>query len=50
MERYIIIGFGVLLSLVLVKWISLRKKGKEYDSWYNDLLTSDKYKVKGQYD
>ena len=42
----IIIGIYILYKLFFVKDIM----GQEYDNLYNKVLTSDEYKVKGQYD
>ncbi|MBI2108229.1 hypothetical protein HYX09_00045 [Candidatus Woesearchaeota archaeon] len=43
---YAAIGLYVLYKLLLRK----DKFEEDYDKLYNDILTSDKYKVKGQYD
>ena len=43
---YAAIGLYVLYKLLLRK----DKFEEDYEKLYNDILTSDKYKVKGQYD
>jgi len=50
MNNYLLIGTGILLAILigLSRYI-LKKQNSEYDKMYNELLTSDKHKVKGQY-
>ncbi len=43
---YIAVGLYILLKFFLKK----SKFEEDYDKLYNEILTSDKYKVKGQYD
>ena len=50
MEKYIFIGFGLLVSYVLLRRFLVNKKTKEYDALYNHIITSEKYKAKGQFD
>ncbi len=50
MNKYIFIGLGIFFSLLYIKLRFFSKKKDEYDLLYEELLHSDKYKVKGQYD
>ena len=43
---YIGVGTYILYKLLFRK----TKFEEDYEKMYNDILTSDKYKVKGQYD
>ncbi len=43
---YVIIGFYILYRLFFRK----NPYQKEYEKLYNEILTSNKHKVKGQYD
>jgi len=43
---YIGVGIYILYKLLFKK----TKFEEDYEKMYNDILTSDKYKVKGQYD
>jgi len=43
---YIGVGIYILYKLLFKK----TKFEEDYEKLYNDILTSDKYKVKGQYD
>ena len=43
---YIGVGIYILYKLLFRK----TKFEEDYEKMYNDILTSDKYKVKGQYD
>ena len=43
---YVVIGFYILYRLFFRK----NPYQKEYEKLYNEILTSNKYKVKGQYD
>lgn len=49
-----LIGFGIVLSLYLIYRavfpLVSQKKEKDYDSVYDKILTSEEYKVKGQYE
>lgn len=45
--------FAFIIALVLYWIISSKGKKKsesEFDKYYEDIINSDKYKVKGQYD
>lgn len=49
MEKEIIIGaFGLIIGYLIFKLIT--RKQKNSTNLYSDILTSDKYKVKGQWD
>ena len=49
MEKEIIIGaFGLIIGYFIFKFIT--RKQKAPTDVYSDILTSDKYKVKGQWD
>jgi len=50
MNKYIIIGLAAFLALLYVRLRLFRKKPDEYDQMYDEILNSDKYKVKGQFD
>ncbi len=50
MNKYIFIGLGAVAFLWYLKIRFFNKKTDEYDKLYNEILTSEKYKVKGQYD
>ena len=50
MEKYLFIGLSAILGLIILKRFLLRRADKDYDKLYGEILTSDKYKVKGQYD
>ena len=50
MEKYLFIGLGAILGLIILRRFLLRKSDREYYKLYGEILTSDKYKVKGQYD
>lgn len=42
---------GIAVALILYFWIkSSPKKDKEFEKEYREILYSDKYKAKGQYD
>ena len=43
---YVVIGLYILYKLFFKK----NPHQNEYEKLYNDILTSDKYKVKGQYE
>lgn len=43
---YVLVGIYILYRLLFKK----NPYQKEYEKLYKDVLTSDKYKVKGQYD
>ena len=49
-EKYVFIASGLVLALLIFKRLFFNKSNKEYDKMYQELLTSKKYKVKGQYD
>ena len=48
----LLIGLGVVVGLYLLYklFFSRSKFDQEYERVYNKILTSDEYKVKGQYD
>ncbi len=49
MEKEIIMGaFGLIVGYFIFKFIT--RKQKNSTKVYSDILTSDKYKVKGQWD
>ena len=50
MNKYLLIGFGVFFSLLYLKFRFFSKRYDDYDRLYNEILESDKYKVKGQFD
>lgn len=51
-SKTILVGIYVVIALYILYKIIFRKNPyeKEYQKVYNEILTSDKYKVKGQYD
>lgn len=51
MNNYILIGAGILIGILIgiSRYVS-KKQNSEYGKMYNEILTSDKYKVKGQHD
>ena len=51
-NRAILISVYVLVGLYILFRLFFRKNPfqEDYEKLYNDILTSDKYKVKGQYD
>jgi len=51
-NRTILIGIYVLAALYILYKLLFRKNPyqAEYEKMYNEILTSNKYKVKGQYD
>ncbi len=51
-NRTILISVYALVALYILYKLLFRKDPyqKEYERLYNKILTSDKYKVKGQYD
>ena len=50
MNKYIVIGLGTFLFLWYLKFRFFTKRNDDYDKLYDEILNSDKYKVKGQYD
>lgn len=50
--RAILIAGYVLLSAYILYWLFFRKNPyqAEYERLYNEVLTSKKYRVKGQFD
>ncbi len=52
LSKTILISIYVAIGLYLIYKLFFRKNPYkyEYDKLYNEILTSDKYKVKGQYD
>ena len=51
-NRAILIGIYVAVGLFMLYRLFFRKNPyqEEYEKLYNEILTSDKHKVKGQYD
>jgi len=51
-NKTILISIYVLIGLYLLYKVFFRKDPykKEYERMYNEILNSNKYKVKGQYD
>ncbi len=51
-NKTILIGLGVVIGLYLLYklFFSTNKFDEEYNQLYNKVLTSEEYKVKGQYD
>ena len=51
-SKTIMIGIYVAVGLYILYRLFSRKNPyqEEYEKMYNDILNSDKYKVKGQYD
>lgn len=52
MNRTITMGIYVVLIIYILYRIFLRRNPNQddYEKKYNEILNSDKYKVKGQYD
>ena len=50
MNKYIFIGLGAVVCLMYIRYKLFFKKEDDYDRLYKEILTSDKHKVKGQYD
>lgn len=51
MEKEIWVGLYVLLGLYVLYRLFFKKSDadREYEQIYNEVISSDKYKVKGQY-
>lgn len=51
-NKTVLIGIYALVALYFLYKLFFRKNPyqEEYEKLYNDILTSDKHKVKGQYD
>ena len=51
-NKAILISVYILIGLYIVYKLFFKKNPyqKKYEKMYNEILTSDKYKVKGQYD
>lgn len=51
-DRTILIGIYVIIGLYILYKLFFRKNPyqQEYERMYNEIITSKKYKVKGQYD
>ena len=47
-KNIIIAGLGLLLLLYILN--KFKKRESKFDKEYREILTSSKYKVKGQYD
>ncbi|MFC1768532.1 hypothetical protein ACFLZX_02090 [Nanoarchaeota archaeon] len=45
-----LIGFSVLVGIYVVYRLLRKPKNPEFDKMYNDIINSEEYKVKGQYD
>ena len=45
-----LILLGLIILILIIRTILAKKPVSDYDKLYNEILTSDKYKVKGQYD
>ncbi|MFH1592095.1 MAG: hypothetical protein ABIB47_01875 [Candidatus Woesearchaeota archaeon] len=50
MNKYLIVGMGLLLFILGLNLYRQRKLNREYANMYSEFLKSDKYKVKGQFD
>ena len=52
LNRTVLVSIYVIIGLYLLYRILFRKNPyqDEYEKLYNEILTSDKYKVKSQYD
>lgn len=52
LDKSIMVGIYIVLSLYIIYRVFIKKNPfqEEYERLYNDILTSDKYKVKGQHD
>ena len=51
-DKTILTGIYIAVGLYILYRLFFRKSPyqEEYEKMYNEVLTSDKYKVKGQYD
>ena len=51
-DKTIVMGVYVIIGLYILYKLFFRKNPYQqaYERLYNEILTSDKYKVKGQYD
>lgn len=50
-SKFIIFGiYAAVLAFVLYRMARKNPMKEEYDRLYNDILTSKKYKVKGQFE
>ena len=51
-NKTILIAFGIVFGIYLLYKLLFSKNTfeEEYDRQYNKILTSEEYKVKGQYD
>ena len=51
-NKTILISFYVIIGLYILYKVFFKKNPyrDDYERMYNEILTSDKYKVKGQYD
>jgi hypothetical protein len=51
MEKEILISLGLIVGYLLFRFIGrIKHKTKNATNVYSDILTNDKYKVKGQWD
>ncbi len=52
LSKTILIGIYALVALYILYRLFFKKNPyqEEYEKLYNEILTSDKYKVKGQHD
>ena len=47
---WVVLGIGLGLYLLYKLMLGKSKFEEEYDRMYDEVLTADEYKVKGQYD
>ena len=47
MEKWITITLGLIIGYLLFRYLNKKQKANDQ---YSDILTNDKYKVKGQWD
>ena len=51
MERYFLIGLGFLLFALGIKfYLGMKRQNKELSDLYENLINSEEFKVKGQFD
>jgi len=50
MEKFLIVGIGILGLLIGLRFYIAKKIGKEFKKDFDDLINSDEYKVKSQFD
>jgi len=49
-NKWFLVAAGVLVALVLYRFLNRNKTADMAENEYSEILNSDKYKVKGQYD